>query len=100
MYHVPATSPDFDEGLCVTIMCRTALFPNNLARLRNTTPSPQVFFLTLAESVRASFAELPFRLPTLPEILRAVEPLPSGESVPVAMCAAKAKAQALKRKRS
>ena len=95
-----ATSPDFDEGLSVTIMCRTALFPHNQARLRNVTPSPQVFFTTLAESVRASFAELPFRLPTLPEILRAVvEPLPSGKSEPVAICSAKANAQASQRPR-
>ena len=95
-----ATSPEFADGLSVTIMCRTALFPHNLARLRNVTPSPQAFFTILAESVRASFDELPFRLPTLPELLRAVEPLPSFGSVPVAMCAAKAKAQELKRKRS
>ena len=95
-----ATSPEFAEGLSVTIMCRTALFPHNQARLRNVTPSPQAFFTTLAESVRASFAELPFRLPTLPEILRAVEPLPSGGSVPGVICAAKAKAQAIKRNRA
>ncbi len=68
-----ATGPGFDEGLSVTIMCRTALFPHNQARLRNTTPSPPCVFYALAESFRSSFAALPFRLPTLPEILQAAE---------------------------
>ena len=62
-----ATGPQFDSGLSITIMCRTALFAHNQARLRNVTPSPQGFFFAIAESFRASLAALPFRLPELHE---------------------------------
>ena len=62
-----ATGPQFDSGLSITIMCRTALFAHNRARLRNVMPSPQGFFFAIAESFRASLAALPFRLPDLQE---------------------------------
>lgn len=60
-----ATGPQFDSGLSITIMCRTALFAHNRARLRNVMPSPEGFFFAIAESFRASLAALPFRLPDL-----------------------------------
>jgi hypothetical protein len=53
--------------LGVTVMMRTALFPFNRARLRNTTPSPQALFEVLARSFREVWASMEFRLPSLRE---------------------------------
>jgi len=60
------------HDLSVTVMCRTCLFPHNRSRLRNTTPSPQEFFLALVESFRGSFAAHAFRLPSLRDVLHQV----------------------------
>jgi hypothetical protein len=53
--------------LGVTVMMRTALFPFNRARLRNTTPSPPALFEALARSFREAWASMEFRLPSLRE---------------------------------
>lgn len=66
-----ATSPEFDDGLSVTVMLRTSLFPHCRSRLRNTTPAPVAMFAKLAESIRCSFAQLTFCLPTLQQCERA-----------------------------
>ena len=55
-------------GYCgVNVMLRTALFAHNRARLRDTTPSPQVVFEALARCFREGLAGQPLRLPTLSE---------------------------------
>ena len=61
-------------GHCgVNIMMRTALFPYNRARLRDTTPSPQPFFEVLARCLREAMAQYAFRLPSLAECLAATQ---------------------------
>ena len=55
-------------GSCgVSVMLRTALFPHNRARLRNTTPSPLPVFEALARCFRDGLAARPLRLPSLAE---------------------------------
>lgn len=55
-------------GPCgVNVMMRTALFPFNRARLRNTTPSPAPFFESLTRCLRDGLAAKRLRLPTLEE---------------------------------
>ena len=53
--------------LGVNIMMRTALFPFNRARMRNTTPSPPAVFEALNRCFRESFAAHALRLPTRAE---------------------------------
>ena len=65
-----STGLDLDDGLSVTVVLRTALFPHCRSRLRNTTPAPVGMFVKLAESLRSSFVELNFRLPTLGQCQR------------------------------
>jgi hypothetical protein len=62
LLHVPGLG-----RLGVNVMMRTALFPFNRARLRNTTPSPQALFEALARSFRETLASMEFRLPSLRE---------------------------------
>ena len=64
LLHVPPVG-----AYAVTVMFRTALFPYNRARLRNTTPSPSVVFERLVQHFRHSFSSDVFRLPTLAECL-------------------------------
>ena len=65
-------------GQCsVTVMLRTALFPYNRARMRNTTPSPVVVFHALAKSFRESCARGNWRLPSLVECKAALLNVPS-----------------------
>jgi hypothetical protein len=69
-------------GPCsVTVMLRTALFPYNHARLRNTTPSPVVVFRALARSVRDSCARGNWRFPSLAECEAALLEVPSPAAV-------------------
>ena len=58
--------PGFGQ-VSVTVMLRTALFPYNRARMRNTTPSPVVVFHALARSFRESCARGAWRFPSLAE---------------------------------
>ncbi len=69
-------------GPCsVTVMLRTALFPHNHARLRNTTPSPVVVFHALARSFRESCARGNWRFPSLAECEAALLEVPSPAAV-------------------
>ena len=52
-------------SVAVTVMLRSALFPHNRARLRDTTPSPLACFEALARCFREGMAGAPWRLPTL-----------------------------------
>ena len=70
VHHQPA-APDelWNKMYSVTVMLRTALFPANRARNRNTTPSPISMFHTLAKEFQRGLAAGVFRLPTLPEMI-------------------------------
>ena len=59
--------------VAVAVMFRTALFPWDRSRLRNTTPSPVAFFRALSESFRGSLAAEGFSLPSFAECLAAHE---------------------------
>jgi hypothetical protein len=56
----------------VTIMMRTALFPLDRARLRNTTPSPIPVFQALSTAFREVLANHRFVLPTMDEVVSRV----------------------------
>ena len=56
----------------VTIMMRTALFPFDRARLRNTTPSPIPVFQALSTAFREVLANHRFVLPTMDEVVSRV----------------------------
>jgi hypothetical protein len=62
--HQPARPAELMEGMSVSVMMRTALFPHNRSRTRGTTPSPQEFFRTLAASFRESLAAGSWVLPS------------------------------------
>ena len=47
----------------VTVQLRTSLFGQARARLRDTTPSPQEFFMTLASVIRDALRDLKWELP-------------------------------------
>ena len=66
-----STAEHWLEKYSVTVMCRTALFAENKARLRNTTPSPAAFFHALTNSFLESIQNLEFHLPTFKEVLAA-----------------------------
>lgn len=76
---------------CVTVQCRTTLFPHNRARLRNTTPNPAGFFTMLAEVFAESLATDTWVLPDWQHCLAAAAALalpaaavPQAEAVPEA----------------
>jgi hypothetical protein len=56
------------SGLSVTVMVRTSLFPYCRSRLRNTTPSPEELFLTLAAKLREGLCGVQWVLPSLEEV--------------------------------
>ena len=57
-------------GRCsVAVMMRTALFPKNRARLRDTSPSPRPLFEVLHRCFREALAEMTILLPSLPACL-------------------------------
>ena len=61
-------------GRCaVTVMLRTALFPHNRSRLRNTTPSPVGVFDALTSAFRQVMATEDMFLPTLGECMSELE---------------------------
>jgi hypothetical protein len=70
--------PSFGQT-SVTVMLRTALFPFNRARMRNTTPSPVVVFQALARSFRESCARGVWRFPSLAECETALVTVSSTE---------------------
>jgi hypothetical protein len=81
VHHQPSDAADLwhlpEFGPCsVTVMLRTALFPHNRSRMRNTTPSPQCVFEALSKSFMASCGRGEWRLPTLHECEQAFAALP------------------------
>jgi hypothetical protein len=94
-------------GACsATVMLRTALFPHNRARMRNTTPSPVCVFNALSKSFLTSCGRGDWRLPSLSECEQALEALPPAplaraakkESSAVAKAAKKDSSAAAKQK--
>jgi hypothetical protein len=63
--HQQAGPEELVDGMSVTVMMRTALFPHCRSRLRNTTPSPPILFQTLAASFRESLAVGSWVLPAI-----------------------------------
>ena len=66
MLHLPGPAA---KQASVTIMMRTALFPLDRARLRNTTPSPIPVFQALSTAFREVLANHRFVLPTMDEVV-------------------------------
>ena len=66
MLHLPGPVA---KQASVTIMMRTALFPFDRARLRNTTPSPIPVFQALSTAFREVLANHRFVLPTMDEVV-------------------------------
>ena len=75
VHHRGSEEGELFHGVAVTVQMRTALFPNDRARQRDTTPSPRKVFFLLAETFREHWALQRFRLPTLGECMAA---LPAG----------------------
>ena len=76
--HLPAVDGELLDvprlgALSVTVMMRTALFPHDRSRLRNTTPSPVPVFRTMIRAFLQSNAVSSFRLPTLSECTAALD---------------------------
>ena len=76
--HIPAVDGELLAvprlgALSVTVMMRTALFPHDRSRLRNTTPSPVPVFRTMIRAFLQSNTASSFRLPTLSECTAALD---------------------------
>ena len=76
--HLPAVDGELVDvprlgALSATVMMRTALFPHDRSRLRNTTPSPVPVFRTMIRAFLQSNAVSSFRLPTLSECTAALD---------------------------
>jgi hypothetical protein len=69
--HTPSPPDQLLESTkSVTVMMRTTLFPHTQSRIRGTTPHPVAFFHGISKCFAASFANCPWRLPTLDECIK------------------------------
>ena len=55
----------------VTVQARTGMFPHCRSHLRDTTPAPWDGFEAIVTNIREGLARMPFRLPTMAEVLQA-----------------------------